>query len=541
MPANSTLRVRPSLISLQQEYDLGNKKPLEDLMLAWKGIKELPPEDPLSFFALAGHHGAPLQYRAAVDELEPADSYPYWGGYCNHGNVLFPTWHRMYVLKVEQALQSIVPGVMLPYWDESDDYALKNGIPAALTREKFELDGASIDNPLRSFVLPVALSDGLSGDAHAYEKPIGYETVRYPMSGLVGTPEARTATLAHNAQYPNFRDNVGMLNENLRAWMRGGRPTVANPNPTNTGVYAKMLDCLSAPNFTVFSNTTSAAQWNLINPGKVTSLESPHNSIHLAVGGFDFPDSQVGQLAGANGDMGENNTAGMDPIFFFHHCNIDRLFWLWQKRHGMTDKLEIIKGFAGTAASDSQGPTPGMNPTGLLDMDSPLTPFKKIDGAAYTSRDCINIETQFGLTYAPGSLDPDLAGPHHGDLETPRHAKKLHVSGINRSAIQGSFILTAYALTAGQDGTTVRHELGHSAKLSRYNVAKCANCLTHLDVMTHFALHDFTDEQLDQAEFHVELHSRTGVVELTPGSNLQRYATFAAIKPGKPTEIRIVD
>ncbi|WP_232443684.1 hypothetical protein [Burkholderia ubonensis] len=37
--------VRPSIESLQAEYLKGNKKPLEDLMRAWKGIKELPPDD----------------------------------------------------------------------------------------------------------------------------------------------------------------------------------------------------------------------------------------------------------------------------------------------------------------------------------------------------------------------------------------------------------------------------------------------------------------------------------------------------------------
>ena len=51
---------------------------------------------------LGGYHGEP--FRGAG-----WGSSPYWGGYCNHGNVLFPTWHRVYVLKLEEALQSM-PG-----------------------------------------------------------------------------------------------------------------------------------------------------------------------------------------------------------------------------------------------------------------------------------------------------------------------------------------------------------------------------------------------------------------------------------------------
>lgn len=545
MPTQNKMKVRQSIQTLQEEYEKGNKKPLEDLVRAWKGIKELPADHPQSFFTLAGYHGEPFQYRKAVDQLPPEDAYAYWGGYCNHGNVLFPTWHRVYVLKVEEALQSIVPEVTLPYWDESDLYTLKHGIPAALTQEKFELDGKQIDNPLRSFILPAALSDFLPGDQRVYEKPKGYETVRYPLSGLVGTPEAQHITALHNAKYPNWQENVGLLNKNVRAWLRGSPPTVTDPNPSTNGVYAKLQECLAAPNYTVFSNTTSAGQWNLINPGKVTPLESPHNSIHLAVGGFDFPgQGQYGQIAGANGDMGENNTAGMDPIFFFHHCNIDRMFWLWQKRHNMRDKLDIIQGFAGTSASDSQGPTPGFAPGQTLDMTTPLRPFKKADGSTYSSNDCVNIEKQLGFTYAPGSLDEDLAAPLAPALSARMASQKLHVSGVSRTSVQGSFVLSAYALVKGGDGKTVRHDLGHSAILSRYNVAKCANCLTHVDVMTFFPLDGLSQAERTQADYHVELHSRAGVVSLTPGQSMAPQSAFAAVmpaQPAKPVALRIID
>jgi tyrosinase len=55
------LRVRSSIEDLQYAYEQGNKKPLEDLMRAWKGIKELPPDNPNSFFVIAGYHGEPFR------------------------------------------------------------------------------------------------------------------------------------------------------------------------------------------------------------------------------------------------------------------------------------------------------------------------------------------------------------------------------------------------------------------------------------------------------------------------------------------------
>lgn len=67
----------------------------------------------------------------------------------------------------------------------------------------------------------------------------------------------------------------------------------------------------------------------------------------------------MGMVVGSNGDMGENETAGFDPIFFFHHCNIDRVFWLWQRRHNALKKLDVMDGYPGTNnAFDGQGPTP---------------------------------------------------------------------------------------------------------------------------------------------------------------------------------------
>ena len=64
------LRVRRSLTDLQDEYVAGEKKPLEELMRAWKGIKES------SFFVLGGYHGEPFRGAGWGDST-------FWGGYCH--------------------------------------------------------------------------------------------------------------------------------------------------------------------------------------------------------------------------------------------------------------------------------------------------------------------------------------------------------------------------------------------------------------------------------------------------------------------------
>ncbi len=504
------LRVRRSIQELQDEYTKGNKKPLEDLMRAWKGIKDLPPEDPKSFFVLGGYHGEP--FRGAG-----WGSSSYWGGYCNHGNILFPTWHRIYLLKLEGALRSI-PGcedVTVPFWDETSEDSVTKGIPSALTQKDFVLDGQTIPNPLRSFVFARGVKDHLSPFPDAdYSKPKGYETVRYPLSGLVGSAD-KDATDKHNAKFPDFDTNVRLLNDNIVTWLTA--TVIVNGNPIGGGrVREKYAACLNAPNYTVFSNTTSAAQWFDDRGVNVVPLESPHNSIHLAVGGFDLAKIfDASPIEGANGDMGENDTAGLDPIFFFHHCFVDRVFWLWQKKHGFTDRLEIIPEYPGTNSVDNQGPTPGTAANSWLTLASPLDPFRKAENGkerAYTSLDCVNIETQLGYTYGPGSLDQpaELLAALPAAVAHPR---TVSVTGINRARIRGSFLISAFANINGK-----QQHLGTEAILSRWHVEGCANCQTHLEATAAFGTHALgaAAAAIKSNQITVEVRTRDGLLSEQP-------------------------
>jgi tyrosinase len=57
-------------------------------------------------------------------------------------------------------------------------------------------------------------------------------------------------------------------------------------------------------------------------------LEDVHDNIHGWTGGNN---GSVG------GDMSSVGTAAWDPIFWSHHCMIDRLWYLWQIRHGVNN------------------------------------------------------------------------------------------------------------------------------------------------------------------------------------------------------------
>ena len=59
-----------------------------------------------------------------------------------------------------------------------------------------------------------------------------------------------------------------------------------------------------------------------------TQMEDLHDNIHGWTGGNN---GTVG------GDMASLGTAAWDPVFWSHHCNIDRIWYLWQLRHGISN------------------------------------------------------------------------------------------------------------------------------------------------------------------------------------------------------------
>lgn len=50
--------------------------------------------------------------------------------------------------------------------------------------------------------------------------------------------------------------------------------------------------------------------------------DNPHNIVHVAIGGQN-------PTTGRGGLMSVPDTAGLDPVFYMHHCNIDRMWAEW--------------------------------------------------------------------------------------------------------------------------------------------------------------------------------------------------------------------
>ena len=339
------------------------------------------------------------------------------------------------------------------------------------------------------------------------------------LAGLVGTKADQEETVKHNAAF-TYESQVQLLNQNVTEWMLGtvkiSDDDVHTPQPDTYSVLSRYYRCLLAPNYTVFSNTSSQEQW-IQDHGQqpsshyVVSLESPHNAIHLAVGGYYQKGIyNADPILGANGDMGDNETAAFDPIFYFHHCFVDYTFAVWQRLWNLEKRgsLTVIKAdppYPGTFLQEGQPPNFGIGTQ--LDMSTLLYPFENSRRELYTSDDMTDLK-ELGISYGPGSLDPLLQSVGLGQRKSPfdiLHSQLDHrliaggspdasnpfplikwVHGINRADYEGSFIIRLYA--EGHDGKEV--EVGREPVLSRRNVRGCRNCQNHLEVHFHVPIDD---------------------------------------------------
>lgn len=192
---------------------------LHDLREAFAGIYALPASNPNSFATIGGLHG------------NPAPSY------CIHGNNGFLSWHRAYLLEIENALRTIHCDLALPFWDWSSRDT--TGLPTACSSPTYQnRSGVVVPNPL--YAGPIPASEG------------GGQTSRRP--DIDTTPFGDLATAAQNA--------------------------LANPSWADF----------------------------------VSGLNGAHGGVHVRIGG----------------DMRAVPLAGFDPIFHLHHCNVDRLWAIWQ-------------------------------------------------------------------------------------------------------------------------------------------------------------------------------------------------------------------
>lgn len=190
-----------------------------------------------------------------------------------HGDAAFCPWHRYFLLRFEQQLQSYVAGVMLPYWDWTDpagdimvaDFMGPNGVMASNWEVRQGYFAASAPGSGGNLTpLPGWWPAGLSG---------------WTLPGAWGAPFA------------------GALRRRI------------DP-PANLPTATAIRQTLDSASYATFRGNLESGN------GVAGTM---HNQIHAWFG-----------AAGTNAHMQEAAAAAFDPMFWLHHANVDRLWAMWQ-------------------------------------------------------------------------------------------------------------------------------------------------------------------------------------------------------------------
>ncbi|KAI5843810.1 hypothetical protein DFP73DRAFT_550358 [Morchella snyderi] len=242
----------------------------------------------------------------------------------------FLAWHRYYVAAYEKALREECgyDGAQ-PYWDWTLDSADFLSSPLWDATTGFGGNGAAIPATNNSFGVPGATGGGCVSDG----------------------------------PFVDFRLHLGpgdSLNATNRCLTRGFSPVIA-ANFSNT---AKVDRALAQVDFGWFDKIVEG-ETNFVNVGI-------HGGGHYSIGG------EAGDLYASPGD----------PVFYLHHANLDRVYWLWQSQNLAARLLDI------SGSVELLGTT---GPNVTLDFQIEMGPLAK----NITVRNLMDIE---GLAAGTGPL-----------------------------------------------------------------------------------------------------------------------------------------
>ncbi len=190
-------------------------------------------------------------------------------GHGGSGAYSFFSWHRYFLLQLERELQRWVPGVMLPYWDWTD--------PTPLLTDDFL---------------------GPNGSSGTQTVDSGYFAGSAPGTGSNPTPAP--------AWWPSSLTGWNLSTAFPSFWQGALRRDIGGSLPSPDAIQ----EALNMTTYPAFQNAVESG--NGLSPANFHQM---HNGLHGFIGGH----------------MSSPTASPFDPIFYMHHCNIDRYWAMWQR------------------------------------------------------------------------------------------------------------------------------------------------------------------------------------------------------------------
>ncbi|TIV60819.1 tyrosinase family protein [Mesorhizobium sp.] len=322
----------------------------------------LPPSDPRNWYRMAILH--------AVD--------------CPHGNWWFLPWHRAYIASFEAICRELTgdSDFALPYWDWTADPA----VPAVM----FEGVLTPTDNAY------VETGAAFRAAFEPIVKAADWWAIVKDKDGMLDAGSTYFQLLSRAVRFPDdlwfdvFDNPMGQFWFD-RKQGRGLDAKAPELDATTQRCVSPLyvLAALGASDFLTFASPKAPVHSAMSGFGILELY--PHNNVHNCVGGSPYNNGKGGYM--------QNNLSPLDPIFWLHHANVDRLWDVWTRKQALLRRAALPDGFPAK---------PGDKPVPRSDFDNwaqePFLFFVDAAGNPSTRKsagDCYDIGT-FDYAYTAG-------------------------------------------------------------------------------------------------------------------------------------------
>jgi tyrosinase len=299
-----------------------------------------------------------------------------------------------------------------------------------------------------------------------------------------------------------LRSVPGCGNVTLPYWDIGTPvPALLKTAPFDTYVVPVDLGAPYGANYKTQRNNQATIDANLTQYQVLQHITASLSQSVWGVSGVNgFQDESIAAHDGGHLSVGptmaDQNVSSFDPIFWFYHCNLDRLWLRWQRNVGAT----TLAGFQSTLSDASwlSAPFNALPPF-------PTTADQTIDFAGITYEEPAMIASVTAFENKLGSIDASRA------FVIPRSTEvSVLVKNIDRLNIPGSFVVILLA-----DGEPVAKRAFFQPNSPR----DCANCRKLGLVSVNFRVEQ--DRVLDRKlSIAIDVPSHEGIGERFPLSGV---------------------
>ncbi|KAH9989732.1 tyrosinase [Russula compacta] len=416
-----------------------------------------PQSDSVSHFSIGAIHGLPYQQWESAGGTDP-DPGSEWGGYCTHGTVLFPTWHRPYIALYEQILQQNALEIAKGYQDQDRWLTAARNLRAPF----WDWATNSVPPPEVVSVDPIKITTP-QGEEFVPNPLIKYTFNPIPPSFPSDPPYNRWETTIRHPDDPTSPDATTDVEALLAELSRVQEDLTDSTYNLLTRVHT----------WPGFSNHTPGDGGSASN-----SLEAIHDEVHGWVGGH----------------MGDVPVAGFDPIFYLHHANVDRLLSLWRAVH---PEVWVSEGPSGAGTFTIPANT-------QLDENTGLTPFWDTATEFWASSETTTTKS-LQYTYPEfnnlDSSDPNAVQIAIADYIEKQYAQQAQSAlvrdwtvriHVKKYELGGSFSVLIFLGDVPDDHSKWRSSpslVGSHVAFANSVPDQCANCIKQAEIVIEGFVH----------------------------------------------------